>query len=132
MSVQMLLRSRVFTSTMNSLIAPCGIDCFECKAYIATQNEDWVSLQKLAEEWTSDEDGFEYTQEEMICDGCFSERVNKFCRDCVVRLCAIERGHTICSQCDDYLCTKLESHWNSFSSYSPDQLRATLDKLREE
>ena len=117
---------------MKSLIAPCGIDCAECKAYIATQKEDWDILQQLAVEWTSDEDDTVYTKEDMPCDGCSSQRVNKFCRYCVARQCAMERGHRICSQCDEYLCTNLESLWNSFSSYSPDQLRTTLDRLREE
>ncbi|MHA1909660.1 MAG: DUF3795 domain-containing protein [Candidatus Thorarchaeota archaeon] len=116
---------------MKSLIAPCGIDCAECKAYIATQNEDWESLQSLAEEWTSDEDGLTYTRDEMLCDGCLSQRVNKFCRDCAARLCAQKKGHSVCSQCDDYLCTTLQELWTSFSSYSPDQLRATLDSLRD-
>ena len=113
---------------MNKIIAPYGIICIECPAYEATQANDWEKLAQVAAKW-SDEN---YTLEpkDMLCDGCFSEKLHSFCAECGVRKCALGQGYQVCSQCSDYACTKLKELWDSFSSSSEDELRESLEHAR--
>ena len=37
---------------MDKLIAPCGIDCSKCGAYIAKKNNDDALRKSTAEEWS--------------------------------------------------------------------------------
>ena len=112
---------------MKEIIAPCGITCTGCQAYIATQANDSDKLNEIAKNW-SDEDT-QYKLADIVCDGCFSQRVHTFCKDCEVRNCAIEKGYQVCSECAMYPCDRLSNLWNSFTSYSVDDLKATLGEI---
>jgi len=94
------------------LLAFCGIDCTECPAYIATQQDDQEQLKKTAEGWSSPES--KIAPEDIICDGCLPDekRLASFTSECQVRRCAIERGIENCGLCDDYPCESLEKVWD--------------------
>lgn len=86
------------------ITAHCGLVCTECLAFIATRTEDTDKLAALALEWYGQAGDSSYC----VCDGCTQDgRVNQFCRECGVRLCAIERGVVNCAHCLDYGCEKL-------------------------
>jgi predicted RNA-binding Zn-ribbon protein involved in translation (DUF1610 family) len=80
--------------------AVCGLCCDVCSILIAS-HEDPQRLALLAGRmgWKVDE---------AYCDGCRSDRLTPYCRDCDLRACAQQRGHTFCSECADYPCPELE------------------------
>jgi len=85
-------------------ISYCGLDCFECVAYIATQEGDEEKLIKLAQEWYGVEEGPDLC----ACDGCKPEgRKNQHCSECGIRECAIDKGVENCAHCSEYICEKL-------------------------
>ena len=79
-------------------IGSCGIDCGNCAAYKATQAGDMEKLAELAVKWGGD---MGLTAEDMLCDGCTSDRVYKNVPDCTVYQCAQANGVKACSQCGD-------------------------------
>lgn len=108
------------------IIAFCGILCSECPAFKATQAGDEELLAKTAGEWTSEEHPLEAA--DLLCDGCIYEdkRAAKFCFDCDVRQCALEKGVANCAYCDDFPCEKLEKPW----AISVDA-KTTLEEIRQ-
>jgi hypothetical protein len=88
------------------IIAYCGLVCTECPAFMATRTQDNKKLAALALEWYGQAGDATYC----VCDGCTQDvRINQFCRECGVRMCAIERGVINCATCPDYGCQKLTS-----------------------
>ena len=109
---------------MNSLIAPCGIDCKLCDAYIATQTQDTALKQKLADNFLS-QMGKEISFAELDCDGCIAEgRHISFCAVCEIRQCAFARNYQTCAQCADFPCAKGSFIWTEES-----KSKATLEAL---
>jgi len=111
------------------MIAYCGLDCLSCRAYKATMENNPEKLKETAELWSVGESE-KYRPEDIPCEGCFSDRLHKFCLVCPVRLCG--RGDSVknCAGCGDYPCGKLEKLWSSFATASGAVARANLDKLR--
>jgi len=101
-------------------IASCGLNCGEYAAYKATQAGDEAKLSELAVKWGGDR-GF--TSQDMLCDGCTSDRVYKGCTSCTVRNCAREQGVRVCSQYGEYACGKLEGIWKGYSLKTEDMKR---------
>ena len=86
------------------LTAYCGLTCTECSAYIATREDDVEKLEALALEWY----GVENNATFCVCDGCTTDgRKNKWCAECGVRACAVERGVVNCAYCSDFGCETL-------------------------
>ena len=73
-------------------IAYCGIDCTYCDAYKATINDDDELRKKVAKRW-------QMKPEQINCLGCKS---GKSPFECDAKKCAVERGESICSLCDDF------------------------------
>lgn len=107
-----------------NMVAYCGLVCTDCEAYLATQDNDMVTLAKLAAR-AQEELGLTVTPEENMCDGCLTTTGRQFpyCQTCIVRSCGVARGVENCARCRDYPCKTLLSH------ASPSQ-KATLDALR--
>ena len=101
---------------MPEMIAYCGLVCTICPQYIATQNDDVVAREKIAEQ-IADNFGLYYKPEEINCDGCLSSggRLIGFCNTCEVRKCGIEKSVENCSTCNELPCDKL----NQFHEFSP-------------
>ena len=94
---------------METILAPCGILCNECPAYVATQAGDMEALAQVAEKWQTELGIPEITTESIICDGCLATegRLCGNCFECVMRLCALEKQVATCAHCPDYVCDKL-------------------------
>jgi hypothetical protein len=90
---------------MAEMFAYCGVDCDQCPAFIATQNDDMEALAKMAAQWT-EQFKQDIPVESVLCDGCKSEggRLSGYCDMCAVRACGVERGVVTCATCDDYGC----------------------------
>ncbi|KXH75909.1 MAG: hypothetical protein AM326_08340 [Candidatus Thorarchaeota archaeon SMTZ-45] len=110
------------------MIAPCGIDCSECPAYIGTQTNNMEQLEETAKKWS--DESHQYDALDLICDGCSSERLHVFCLECRVRLCAEEKGCRVCSLCSDYPCDILEEVWSLFTGQSISGLKLALEQER--
>ncbi len=112
---------------MDKMIAYCGIDCLECGAYIATQNNDDAKRKEVAEEWTK-QFNHDFKPGDINCDGCMTEtgKVFNYCNICEIRKCGQEKGVVNCAYCDDYACDKLER----FFQMAP-MFKATLDEIRK-
>lgn len=102
---------------MNELIAPCGIICTQCPAFIATVEDDDIKREETAKKW-SKECSAEIKKEDINCDGCLSNSNNLFihCRVCEIRKCILEKGISSCAMCAQFACEKL----NKFLQYIPD------------
>lgn len=111
---------------MTALIAPCGIDCAVCDAYIATQTNNADLKQKLADNFKK-QFGKDVSFAELDCDGCPSEgRHIGFCSQCAIRACAFGKGYATCAQCSDFPCEKGSFIWTTNS-----QSKATLEALKK-
>ncbi len=72
----------------------CGLYCGSCILILAGKRG---RLKALARQWKC-------TPEDLICSGCRSEQVSKFCSECTIRDCARGRGIGFCVECGDYPC----------------------------
>jgi hypothetical protein len=112
---------------MVKMIAFCGINCTECKAFIATQEDSEEKRREVAEEW-SKAFGHEIKLGEINCDGCLDQggRHIDYCGTCEVRKCGIEKEVENCAYCVDYRCEKLEK----FHEQAP-EAEKTLEEIRQ-
>lgn len=87
------------------MTSPCGLDCFNCPAYLA--NEDAQLRASIAEKL-----GLPY--EKARCEGCRNAcGTIAFLGDsdpCDVFRCAGEKGLTFCYQCGDFPCDHLHPY----------------------
>lgn len=111
---------------MATMQAYCGLDCGECEAYVATQKNDRLSLEKVARKWTA-QYGKEITADICVCDGCPASRRTStaYAATCGIRLCASARGVPTCAHCPDYACDTLQG----FFSFAP-VLKERLEAIR--
>lgn len=111
---------------MSEMIAYCGLDCADCKAFKATQMKDTEQKRQMAKRWT---EGLkvEFTPEDIDCKGCKSDVLSGWCRKiCKIRPCAEERKIETCAHCSDYQCGKLKE----FLSDEP-VAKENLEKMRK-
>jgi len=72
----------------------CGLYCGACPILAATVNGE---VEAKAAAW-------EMAAADIVCGGCKSKVVAGVCTDCIMRLCAQDRGLDFCVECDDYPC----------------------------
>jgi hypothetical protein len=114
-------------SMMAEKLAPCGLVCDECPAYIATQTCDEELIKSTAERWSSTDCVID--PDDIVCDGCDGRgRLNRFCNMCEVRGCAMEREVEHCGLCEAYVCERLERLWRMIDS---PEARERLESLRK-
>ncbi|MBQ1846926.1 MAG: DUF3795 domain-containing protein [Clostridia bacterium] len=105
---------RLFAEKMKGLfiknnVAYCGLDCENCDAYIAAQNDDNELRIKTAKLW-SELNGADITPDMINCDGCRANgRKTVFCESiCRIRRCAKEKKIGTCGECENAkTCEKL-------------------------
>jgi len=90
------------------MIAFCGLDCHECGAFLATQNDDGEKRSEVAKLW-SKQFNVDIKPADINCDGCHSDGENVFshCKVCEIRKCGKEKSVDNCAHCDEYSCEKL-------------------------
>ena len=114
---------------MAKILAYCGIECGECEAYIATQNNDLAGLEATAKKWAEQFGAKEFSADMCICDGCSTgKRTSKaHAVTCGIRVCASGRGVVTCAHCADYGCATLQQ----FFAFAP-VLKDKLEAIRKE
>ena len=114
---------------MAKILAYCGLDCGECEAYIATQNNDRAGLEATAKKWAEQFGAKEFSADMCICDGCSTgkRKSTAHCMTCGIRVCASARGVVTCAHCADYGCVTLQG----FFSFAP-VLKDKLEAIRRE
>jgi hypothetical protein len=113
---------------MSKLIAPCGLDCGACEAYLATVANDQAELEKIAAKWRVEFNAPDITAASVTCMGCNSESGPWAgnCSECEIRRCAKEHGYVTCAECTIYPCETL----GKFTAMSP-AAAANLESLRK-
>jgi hypothetical protein len=113
---------------MSSGIAFCGLDCGECKALIATRQNDAEMKKALADEW-SREFGRPMKPDDINCVGCtvLNGPHIDYCNVCEIRSCGIRKNVQNCAHCVEYKCEKLAKfHENAIKA------RDNLEELRKD
>ena len=108
------------------MVAPCGIICSECPAFIATRDNNDALRRECAEKWSLPENPIDPAT--VNCDGC-TPASSRCIGDafCEVRKCAGPRAVATCAACADYACDKLRLLWAQFDTSKP---KETLEALR--
>jgi len=114
---------------MAKILAYCGLDCGECEAYIATQENDRAGLEAAAKKWSEQFGAKNISADMCICDGCSTGKRTSTAHalTCAIRLCASARGVTTCAHCADYGCATLQG----FFTFAP-VLKDKLEAIRKE
>lgn len=110
------------------MLGYCGENCQNCPAYQGTVNYDMSLLEEAASEFWNGA----YSAKDWVCLGCLPADqpfLAKFCAECKMRTCAIERQVTNCAMCKDFEnCSKLQGYLGRPSK--EEQVR-TMYLLRE-
>jgi hypothetical protein len=118
---------------MKKVIGYCGLYCYECPAFLATQNDDNEKRKEVAAHWSSS--SYPIKQEDVNCTGCLSKEgpVMSFCFECDVRKCGVKRKVRNCAHCDDYGCEVLQKLWLGSPGMKQhlDQIRAGVKEKKE-
>lgn len=116
---------------MESMIAYCGLACDTCPIHLATLETD-TSKQAEMRMMIAEELARIYgtTPKPWIitdCDGCkvANGRLFTGCADCEIRKCATTKNMMNCAYCDDYICAKLQKHFDIDPA-----ARTRLDEIR--
>lgn len=91
---------------MDQIITRCGYCCDLCLAYKPNVIENPANQNILSDGWYK-YFGFRIPPEEIICDGCMSEKPKLIDTRCPVRPCVIGRRIKNCSECPEMICEKL-------------------------
>lgn len=83
--------------TENRLDAYCGLYCGACISYQCTQNDDLATASAI----------YGRDEKDLACDGCRTGRISVGCGRCMIRPCAVARGHASCSACSQFPCGQL-------------------------
>ena len=113
---------------MQKMIAYCGLDCAECRAFKATRAKDSERKALIAKQWM---EGLtlEFKPDDIDCNGCKSDVLSGWCRKiCKIRPCAEERRVETCAHCDAYPCRKLKAFLSKDSQST--EAAKTLEGIR--
>jgi hypothetical protein len=89
-------------SVNKALAAPCGLYCGVCGIYVATRDGNEKFKEKLAPVYGA-------KPEDLVCDGCMSERVWEYCQACPIKSCCIDKKIEGCHQCSDFPCKFIDN-----------------------
>jgi hypothetical protein len=111
---------------MDTMIAYCGLDCFQCEAFKATQAHDEAAKAEIAKKWQQAFNAPDITPAFVTCDGCLNEQghLGGHCLECEIRACGVAKQVVNCGHCKDMKsCNKLSEILNM----SP-EAKANLEK----
>lgn len=122
------MSGRIENNSPASLIGFCGVDCGECKEFIATQKND-AEMKKAVAEERSKLLGVQLKPEDMSCVGCAvadGPHVS-YCVACEIRSCGVQKKVQNCAYCLEYKCDKLKL----FHDRSP-KAKARLEEIQRQ
>ena len=85
----------------------CGVNCEKCKVYIGTMANDDSIKQEIANEWSILYKR-EFKKEDMICEGCKSDKLFSLCSLCDIAPCNTSRGIESCEDCIEFPCERIQ------------------------
>ena len=94
------------------MTAPCGLDCFNCRFYLAkTTPEAMEEVKQISEKYNM-------PVNIMLCDGCrnhdgkipLQKKAFGPDHECAAYECAKEKGVTFCSDCNSFPCDNLHPY----------------------
>ena len=107
------------------MIAYCGLNCSNCDAFLATQEDNASKRDYTAQKWSKLYKA-EIMPEQINCEGCKSNGPRFFhCDMCDIRQCCQSKQIDNCAVCNEYMCDTL----SNFIKLAPDAGIA-LEKLR--
>ena len=107
-------------------LSSCGLDCEQCEAFIATQNNDNDLRSQTAEKWSAMYN-LPMTPEDINCTGCRLPGAKiGHCGECRVRQCCIDKNHTDCGVCDRFSCEIIEDFFKMFPDNGEQNRRRLL------
>lgn len=83
-------------------LAPCGLYCGVCGVMVAHRDNNTKFKEKLSTVYG-------VTPEEIACEGCQSDVLFKFCRQCPIRSCVNEKNYEGCHECEDFPCQFIDN-----------------------
>ncbi len=115
---------------MDTMIAYCGLDCYHCEAYKATQAHDEAAKAEIAAKWQKAFDAPDITAAFVTCDGCLSieGHLGGHCHECEIRACGTSRGVVNCGHCNEMMsCDKIAA----FLVMAP-EAKVVLERIHSE
>ncbi len=88
-------------SVKKESLAPCGMYCSVCSVLSADKNDD-QSLKQMLSAY------FQTEPENIVCEGCNSEKTFGIVSSCSVKQCVQEKQIDGCHQCNDFVCKTIE------------------------
>ncbi len=85
-----------------ALAAPCGLYCGVCGIHIAWRDSNEKFKEKLAPVYG-------VKPEDLVCDGCLSDRVFGYCQVCPIKSCCSDKQLEGCHQCTDFPCKFIDN-----------------------
>ncbi len=114
------------------ILSRCGYRCDLCLAYKENIEKD-DRRDQLSDGWHK-YFGFRIPADEIYCEGCItsdSDEADLIDKNCPVRPCVIDKDIENCSECEDYICEKLESRSVSYEDIEKDHDGKIPEKDRE-
>jgi len=105
-------------------VAICGLNCAKCDMFEASHGNE--KLMEEIVEWFRKERNESVKPEQIRCEGCRGPLDAHWSSDCKMMLCAKEKGHRYCFQCDDFPCKIL----TDFASDGMSHHRQTVENLK--
>ncbi|MFC1825217.1 DUF3795 domain-containing protein [Thermodesulfobacteriota bacterium] len=87
--------------TKQKLLAPCSLYCGVCGFFVAYRENDRGLKEKMAKFYGC-------SPEEVVCEGCFSDKRFKHCEVCAIRACASEKNIEGCHRCEEFPCRLID------------------------
>jgi hypothetical protein len=112
-------------------MAVCGLDCGSCE--IANVESDADAAESVTSwfrgmGWLKEGEGVsDVVAKAPYCKGCHGDRATHWSADCwILKCCVDEKGLEHCSECDEFVCERLEK-WSGGS----ERYAEALERLKQ-
>jgi len=93
---------------MKDILSACGLDCYNCECFLATQAQNEAQKADIAIRWSKQYNA-ELSAKDINCEGCMSDGARfTWCSMCPIRACVVAKGYANCSACEDFPCSTNE------------------------
>ena len=100
------------------MMAACGLDCGKCEIRLASTDTSTSAAKSVVDwfkenGWLKQDEGIEVAiARNMLCTGCLGDRGTHWDSSCwILNCCVNAKGHTNCSECEEFPCDKL-TQWS--------------------